>query len=54
MLRRPKSSGRMLADAEIPSQLDLHLCEASLQADGIERGKERIVTRASMEATHGR
>jgi hypothetical protein len=53
MLGRTKSSGRMLADPELPSLLDLHSCEASLQADRIERGSERSVTRASMEATHG-
>jgi hypothetical protein len=43
----------MLADPELLSLLDLHFCEASLQADEIERGKERTVTIVSMEgATH--
>jgi len=40
MLGTPKSSGRMLADPELPRLKDLHFCEASLQADGIKRGKE--------------
>lgn len=53
MLGRLKSSGRMLADPDLPKLLDLHFCEASLQADRIEREKEKAMIRASMEATHG-
>ena len=42
----------MLADPELLSLLDLHFCEVSLQADGIERREreERSMTRASVEA----
>lgn len=53
MLGRPKSSRRMLADLELINPLDLHYCEAALQADGIERRKRSIVTGVSMKATHG-
>ena len=38
MLGTPKSSGRMLADPELLSLLDLHSCEVSVQADESERG----------------
>ena len=41
MLGRLKSSGRMLADPELLSLLEEHLCEASVQADTIERGEEK-------------
>jgi hypothetical protein len=41
MLGRLKSSGRMLADPELLSLLDLHFCEVSVQADEIERGKDK-------------
>lgn len=54
MLGRCKRSGRMLAGSGLLSLLDLQSCEASLQADGIERGQGRSMTRASMEATRGK
>jgi len=53
MLARTKSSGRMLADPELLSLLDLHFCEARLQADETERGKERTRRRTSIEVIHG-
>ena len=53
MLGRSKSPGRMLADPELLSLLDLCSCEVALQADRIGRGKGRPATRVFMEATHG-
>lgn len=49
MLGRSKSSGHMLADPKLLSLLELHFRDASLQADGMERGKAKTMATAYME-----